>query len=191
MNPRWGANAYRLLILGSALIILVTFMYAGTALSQTDQMPASVAMRKYDVQDQMQMTVVGSQWTWRTQVQGVNITETDEVHLPANTLISTRITSADVDHSWAVESLGIKKDAIPGQITNTWLYVKQPGKYQVNCAELCGAGHSKMTATLVVMSKQDYVNWAHDHGYTVPFLQNDSAGTSADLAAPSEVIRHG
>ncbi|MFB6165484.1 MAG: cytochrome c oxidase subunit II [Haloarculaceae archaeon] len=186
LEPRWGANTFRLLIIAVAVIMVVTFMYAGTALSNTDQMSAQTAMQRYGAKDKLDVSVVGSQWVWRTHVQGVNVTQTDEVHVPANTLLAVTITSADVDHSWAVEQLGVKKDAIPGEVTHTWLYVKKPGKYQINCAELCGAGHSKMTATLDVMSKQKYVQWAHSHGYSVPFADGGSQ-TQADLAAPSHV----
>lgn len=187
LEPRWGANSYRLLVMGAAVILVVTFMYASTGLAHTDQMNAQDAMERYGAHDQMDLTVVGSQWMWRTHVQGVNFTETGKVRVPANTMLSVTITSADVDHSWAIEELGIKKDAIPGQTTHTWLYVKQPGKYQINCAELCGAGHSKMTATLIVMPKDEYVKWAHDHGYTVPFADNGSGNQTA-MAAPTPEV---
>jgi len=187
LRPHWGENTFRLLLLGIALIMIVTFMYAGTSLANTDQMPANVAMRKYNAHDELNMTVVGSQWAWRDTVQGVNYTQTDEVRLPAHTLVSVRITSADVDHSWAVEQLGIKKDAIPGSVTHTWMYVKKPGTYQVNCAELCGVGHSDMTQQIVVMPKQKYIQWARSHGYSVPFAssQNSSSSASASVKRPT------
>ena len=186
LEPRWGANTFRLLLVAVAVIMVVTFMYSGTGLSHTDQMNAQDAMQRYGAHDQLHLDIVGSQWVWRTHVQGVNTTETDEIHVPANTMLSIRITSADVDHSWAVEQLGVKKDAIPGQVTNTWLYVHKPGEYQVNCAELCGAGHSKMTATLVVMPKDKYVQWAHQHGYSVPFADN-STQSNSDRSAPAHI----
>ncbi|WP_020221718.1 cytochrome c oxidase subunit II, partial [Halarchaeum acidiphilum] len=187
LEPRWGANTFRLLLIGVAVIMVVTFMYAGTALSHTDQMGAQDAMQRYNTHDQLDMSVVGSQWVWRTHVEGVNTTETGKVRVPANTMLSVRVTSADVDHSWAVEELGVKKDAVPGSVTTTWLDVQEPGRYQINCAELCGAGHSKMTATLIVMPKDKYVSWAHSHGYTVPFADGGSRKTQdVSSVAPSE-----
>jgi len=179
MTPKWGANTLRLMTIGVAFILLVTFMFAGATLANTDQMPANVAKQKYGVSDELHMTVVGSQWAWRDTVQGVNYTQTDTVRVPANTVIAVSITSTDVDHSWAVEQLGVKKDAIPGQVTHTWFVATQPGTYQANCAELCGKGHSKMTQKVVVMPKDKYVQWAHSHGYTVPFADNASASTNA------------
>jgi len=195
MPVQWGGNTLRLLTIGVAVIILVTFMYAGTTLANTDQMPAKVASRRYGESSVIHMTVVGSQWAWRDTVQGVNYTETDTVRVPANTVVAVNITSTDVDHSWAVEQLGVKKDAIPGQITHTW-FVAQPGTYQVNCAELCGKGHSKMTQTLIVMPKSQYVQWARSHGYSVPpsvansvnatsGASQPAAGSSNDRSSPS------
>jgi len=189
LERQWAANTYRLMIIGVSLVLLVTFMFASTTLAGTDQMPAGAAKRKYHAQDQLNVTVVGSQWVWRTNVQGINFTETDDVYVPAHTLVRVRITSADVDHSWAIESLGIKKDAIPGQVNTVWLYVKKPGVYQVNCAELCGAGHSKMTSKLHVLPKDQYRTWAKKHDGSVPYATGGNA--SSDLPPAGAALHDG
>jgi cytochrome c oxidase subunit 2 len=71
------------------------------------------------------------------------------VLLPYGLHICVKVTSADVLHSWAVPSLGIKMDAIPGRINQIPLYIKREGIFFGQCSEICGAGHAYMPIVVV------------------------------------------
>jgi cytochrome c oxidase subunit 2 len=69
------------------------------------------------------------------------------------------ITSADVLHSWAVPSLGVKCDAVPGRLNQTSIFIKREGVYYGQCSELCGTNHAFMPIVVEAVSLDDYVSW--------------------------------
>ncbi|PTQ40273.1 hypothetical protein MARPO_0041s0129 [Marchantia polymorpha] len=69
------------------------------------------------------------------------------------------ITSADVLHSWAVPSLGVKCDAVPGRLNHTSIFIKREGVYYGQCSELCGTNHAFMPIVVEAVSLDDYVSW--------------------------------
>ncbi len=71
--------------------------------------------------------------------------------------------TADVFHNFGVTELRVKSDAIPGQETETWFTADEPGTYTAQCYELCGAGHSYMSAEVVVMPPDEYEAWYGEH----------------------------
>lgn len=79
--------------------------------------------------------------------------------VPVDTTVRILVTSQDVLHSFAVPSLGIKKDAIPGRLNETWLRIGQTGDYYGQCAELCGSKHGFMPIHVKVVSKEEYAVW--------------------------------
>ena len=79
--------------------------------------------------------------------------------LPVNSHIRLLTSSADVIHSFAVPSLGIKLDAIPGRLNQTTFLIKREGCFYGQCSELCGASHSLMPICVESVSADDYVNW--------------------------------
>jgi len=79
--------------------------------------------------------------------------------LPVKTHIRTLITSADVLHSWAVPSLGIKVDACPGRLNQAALYIKREGVYYGQCSEICGVNHGFMPIVIQATSLTDYGEW--------------------------------
>lgn len=86
--------------------------------------------------------------------------ETDNrVILPVNTTVRVLVTSDDVIHSWAVPAFGVKIDAVPGRLNETWVRVTKPGVYYGQCSELCGKGHGFMPITVQVVSKAAYATW--------------------------------
>lgn len=68
----------------------------------------------------------------------------NRVVLPARKSLRLLITSADVLHSWAIPSFGVKMDACPGRLNQVGLYIRRPGTYYGQCSELCGIGHGFM-----------------------------------------------
>ena len=83
----------------------------------------------------------------------------NRVILPVNTHVRLIATAADVIHSWAVPSLGIKLDAVPGRLNQTSLVIKRIGTYFGQCSELCGTNHSKMPIVIEAVPLEQYVSW--------------------------------
>ncbi|MEM9879331.1 MAG: cytochrome c oxidase subunit II [Pseudomonadota bacterium] len=81
------------------------------------------------------------------------------VVVPADTVVKVIITSEDVNHAWAIPAFGVKRDAIPGRINETWFKVDEPGLYYGQCSELCGIKHGFMPITVEVVSKDEFDAW--------------------------------
>nr|QJE37150.1 cytochrome c oxidase subunit II [Phymorhynchus buccinoides] len=81
------------------------------------------------------------------------------VVLPTNTDVRVLVTSADVIHSWAIPSLGVKADAIPGRLNQLGFFVKHPGVFYGQCSEICGANHSFMPIVLEVVPLSNFMEW--------------------------------
>ena len=79
--------------------------------------------------------------------------------VPIDTTVRILVTSQDVLHSFAVPALGIKKDAVPGRLTETWLRIGKIGNYYGQCSELCGVKHGFMPIHVKAVSKPDYEAW--------------------------------
>ena len=83
----------------------------------------------------------------------------NKIVLPVETNIAIQVTAGDVLHSWAVPSLGVKIDAVPGRLNETWIRIKKPGTYFGQCSELCGKDHSFMPIEIRAVSKAEFENW--------------------------------
>jgi len=79
--------------------------------------------------------------------------------VPINTTVRILIASQDVLHSFAVPSLGIRKDAVPGRVNETWLRIGKEGNYYGQCSELCGEKHGFMPIHVKAVSQQEYDDW--------------------------------
>jgi heme/copper-type cytochrome/quinol oxidase subunit 2 len=79
--------------------------------------------------------------------------------LPEQTHIRVLVTAADVLHSWAVPSFGVKVDACPGRLNQTNLFIKRQGLYYGQCSEICGVNHGFMPIVIRVVSKADFKAW--------------------------------
>ena len=83
----------------------------------------------------------------------------NRVVLPVDTLVRVVVTGADVIHSWAVPSLGVKIDAIPGRLNQTSLDINREGTYYGQCSELCGVNHAFMPIAVEGVSLEAYISW--------------------------------
>jgi cytochrome c oxidase subunit 2 len=79
--------------------------------------------------------------------------------VPVGKKVRMLITANDVIHSWSVPAFGIKQDAIPGYIKDTWFKAETPGTYRGQCSELCGKDHGFMPVVVEVKSQEDYAKW--------------------------------
>ena len=77
--------------------------------------------------------------------------------VPINTHIRVIISAADVLHSWAVPSLGVKCDAIPGRLNQTSLFIKREGVYYGQCSEICGINHGFMPIVVEAVPLKNYI----------------------------------
>lgn len=84
--------------------------------------------------------------------------------VPINQNIKMQITSdpAGVIHSWAVPSLGVKMDAIPGRLNETYFRIENPGLYYGQCSELCGPGHGFMPISIKAVSEDEFASWVDE-----------------------------
>ena len=79
--------------------------------------------------------------------------------LPVRQKIKLLFTSNDVNHSWWVPELGIKRDCIPGYVGEAWIYIEKPGVYRGQCTELCGMQHGFMPIVVEAKTEKDYQEW--------------------------------
>ena len=131
----------------------------------------------------MTVKVIGHQWYWEYEypdhgdfyfesymVQDEDLQEGDlrlltvdnPLVIPANKNIQILITAGDVLHSWAVPSMGLKTDAVPGRLNETWVNVKEPGVYRGQCSEICGTGHGFMPVVVKVLPESEFIAWANE-----------------------------
>jgi cytochrome c oxidase subunit 2 len=154
--------------------------------------------------------VTGYQWKWRYTYPGENIdfysalsTPRDQIAnqapkgenyllevdhplvVPVGKKVRILLTADDVIHSWWVPALGVKQDAIPGFVRDTWFKVDAPGIYRGSCTELCGKEHGFMPVVVEAMPEKDYHDWVADqHAKTAGLtMENtDAAGKTETLA---------
>ena len=143
--------------------------------------PSFKILYKQDTIPKVDLTIkaVGYQWYWGYEYPDENIIfdsymieEKDlkadqprllavdnEVVVPVNKVIKVLITANDVLHAWALPSFGVKRDAVPGRINETWFKAEKVGTYYGQCSELCGIKHAFMPITVKVVTEQDYQEW--------------------------------
>ena len=100
---------------------------------------------------------------------------TDErVVVPVGKTVKMLVTGSDVIHAWAMPAFGVKVDAVPGRMNDTWFKVEQPGLYFGQCSELCGKDHTYMPIVVQAVPEEDYEAWkskmlARQNGGSVEF----------------------
>ncbi len=83
----------------------------------------------------------------------------NEIFVPVNKVVKVLITANDVLHAWALPSFGVKRDAVPGRINETWFKADRLGTFYGQCSELCGIKHAFMPITVNVVSQEEYDMW--------------------------------
>ena len=83
----------------------------------------------------------------------------NELVVPVNKVVVVQVTGADVIHSFAVPAFGIKIDAVPGRLNETWFKATKTGMFYGQCSELCGRDHAFMPIAVRVVSDQDFAAW--------------------------------
>ncbi len=83
----------------------------------------------------------------------------NEIVVPVNKVVRVQVTAADVIHAFAVPSFGIKIDAVPGRLNETWFKATKEGWYYGQCSELCGKDHAFMPIAVRVVGEQEFATW--------------------------------
>lgn len=150
--------------------------------------PATKVLMRMENSDDSDVTikVVGSQWKWQYQYldQGISYfsnlsTPYDQIQnkekkgqwyllevdkplvLPINRKIRFLVTSTDVIHSWWVPELGVKRDAMPGFMHESWATILKPGVYRGQCTELCGINHGFMPIVVQAVTDEEFNAWVN------------------------------
>ena len=143
--------------------------------------PSFKILYKQDTIPKADLTIkaVGYQWYWGYEYPDENIifdsymieekdlksdqprllSVDNEVVVPVNKVVKVLITANDVLHAWALPAFGVKRDAVPGRINETWFKAEKEGTYYGQCSELCGIKHAFMPITVKVVSDEDYQEW--------------------------------
>ena len=147
--------------------------------------PSFKLLYEQDVIPDVDMTikVIGHQWYWEYQYPEHEdlsfesylvpedelkdgeprlLTVDNRLVLPVNKNIHVLVTAGDVLHSFAMPSLGVKKDAVPGRLNETWMRIDRPGIYRGQCSEICGTGHGYMPVVIEALSENDFITWVNE-----------------------------
>ena len=171
-NPSRTTHNFAVEILWTLIPCLILIVMA---------VPSFQILYKQDAIPKADLTIkaVGYQWYWGYEYPDENIifesymvkeedlkenqprllTVDNEVVVPVNKVVKVLITANDVLHAWALPSFGVKRDAVPGRINETWFKAEKVGTYYGQCSELCGIKHAFMPITVRVVSEEDYAEW--------------------------------
>ncbi|MDQ8030718.1 cytochrome c oxidase subunit II [Bordetella genomosp. 1] len=110
--------------------------------------------------------------------------------VPVGKKVRVVLTAGDVIHSWMVPELGVKQDAIPGFLRDTWFNADKVGTYRGQCAELCGKDHAFMPIVVDVLSQADFDKWAGEQKKLLAAEADDpnKEWTGPDLIARGEKV---
>lgn len=159
-----------------ATAVVLLFVGASSYMVLASPMVSTQPGQSHVGSDAVDVHIVGQNWFWRFEYPDSNVTTTNTLVLPANRTVFFTITSKDVVHSVHIPALGIKEDAFPGR-TNTYrTHLTDTGTYRLYCAEFCGTGHSKMLATVKVVSPERYQQWLRKQ-------KRDASGSSGNASS--------
>ena len=166
-------------ILWTAIPVLILVVIA---------VPSFKLLYKQDVIPEPDLTIkaIGYQWYWGYEypdhgnftyeafmLQGPDELEEDKpfnrmlttdtkVVVPVNKIVRVQVTAADVLHSWAVPAFGVKTDAVPGRLNETWFKADKTGIFYGMCSELCGVNHQSMPIEIHVVTDEEFASWIEE-----------------------------
>ena len=184
-NSIWKKELYQLKLTHNTLIEIIWTIIPSIILFLI-AMPSFLLLYSMDeiINPLITLKIIGNQWYWAYEYSDYDLSEEnisfdsymipeDELEigqlrllevdnpvvLPVNTHIRTIITALDVLHSWAVPSLGIKVDAVPGRLNQGSIYLKRLGTFYGQCSEICGVNHGFMPITIKSVTLTKYIEW--------------------------------
>ena len=178
--PGQGKYTLMMFATGVTFIMVATMIMGAGTMAVTDE--ADDPLDQFDTDRELHVEVTAAQFLWTLDPDDGLDPREDEMVIPAETVIHVETHSEDVIHSFAIQDLGVKKDAVPGTVNHQWFLVGgevegdevvrsrtgaryDADTYTVTCAELCGEAHSEMVATVYVLDPDDYESYVEDeHG---------------------------
>jgi cytochrome c oxidase subunit II len=162
-----------------AILLFIDFILMGIP-----AVHAIIQMEDTKTRADMVLKVTGMQWKWQYEFPGTDVKfvstmstpreqianaetkgenyllEVDNpVVLPVGKKVRVLLTSTDVIHTWWVPQFGVKRDAIPGFLRETWVKIDTPGTYRGQCAELCGKDHGFMPVVVHAVPEPEFLAW--------------------------------
>ncbi len=157
-QKRWIAVPHVLVLLCDVVIIAGTMLVWSHVKQQLP--PADAVVR------------IGSQqWAWVFTLPGPDgvfdtpddIARVNELHVRSGAVYHFELTAQDVIHCFSVPAFRLKQDAVPGRLIKGWFAALEPGRYDIQCAEMCGIGHGLMAASLYVEEKEQHARWLQEN----------------------------
>ncbi|MER1939143.1 MULTISPECIES: cytochrome c oxidase subunit II [unclassified Castellaniella] len=110
--------------------------------------------------------------------------------VPVDKKVRIVLTASDVIHAWMVPDFGVKQDAVPGYLRDTWFRAEKVGTYRGQCAELCGKNHAYMPIVVEVKSAEDYAKWADEQKSKMAAVTEDpnKKWTKEELVAKGKEV---
>ena len=178
-NPSTTVHNTFVEILWTAIPVLILIVIA---------VPSFKLLYKQDVIPEPDLTIkaIGYQWYWGYEypdngnftyeafmLQSADELEEDKpfkrmlttdtkVVVPVNKIVRMQVTAADVLHSWAIPAFGVKTDAVPGRLNETWFKAEKTGIYYGMCSELCGVNHQSMPIEIHVVTQNEFDVWVEE-----------------------------
>ena len=132
-----------------SILLFVIFYYGYSAFRAVRTVP----------QDAFSVEVLGKRWSWTFIYPNGKVTS--ELYVPVGENIRLRLHAPvnDVLHSFYIPAFRVKEDVVPGRKTHLWFKATVKGRYDIECAEYCGTGHSRMLSKVEVMEKPAFDSW--------------------------------
>ncbi|HET6778772.1 MAG TPA: cytochrome c oxidase subunit II [Gemmatimonadales bacterium] len=133
-----------------ALILAAIAVPTVRAIFQTNATPGK---------DALTIEVVGHQWWWEFRYPEFNLTTANEMHVPTGRMVSLRMGSTDVIHSFWVPQFAAKRDVFANRETRMWFTAQAEGDYPGQCAEFCGIQHARMAHRIKAQKPEEFQAW--------------------------------
>lgn len=205
-GPR-GALQWFWSLIPFAILLFIDFVLMGIPAVQ-----AIINMEDTQTRADMVLKVTGMQWKWQYEYPEAGVkfistlaTPRDQIAngeakgehyllevdkpvvLPVGKKVRILLTSTDVIHTWWVPQFGVKRDAVPGFLRETWVKIDEPGIYRGQCAELCGKEHGFMPVVVHAVPEPEYLAWLEEQ----KLAANTAAGGSDRAWSKDELIAEG
>jgi cytochrome c oxidase subunit 2 len=151
-------------------------------------------VKQYQPPADSTVRVIGQQWSWSFIDPGLDnilgtaddVETVDEFHLKVNTTYHFQLESRDVLHSFSIPAFRLKQDAVPGRVITGWFKPIKLGKYDFQCAEICGIGHGIMQSTVFVETAAEHEAWLKAHQPAIAAVSAPNPAPVVVATAPAE-----
>lgn len=131
---------------------------------------AEAKLRVPDGKDAVRVQILAQQFEWNVRYPGPDglfatdddLTMKNQLYIPEGKTILAQLRSVDVIHSFFLPNFRVKQDIVPGITVQVWWDSNTNGNFEIACSELCGLGHYRMRARLIIYTKEEYESWLQE-----------------------------